>query len=80
MVRRRYYQTKYKKVKVPHVVAHYAAGARLIGLTDKQIAEHLENLKRVNARKQQRLPPEETFLYFYRISYFHFPVSLYVEY
>ena len=33
-----------KERKYPHVVAHYAAGARLIGLTEKQLAIHLANL------------------------------------
>ena len=30
--------------KSPHVVGHYAAGARLIGLTEKQMAQHLATL------------------------------------
>ena len=30
--------------KSPHVVGHYAAGARLIGLTEKQMALHLATL------------------------------------
>ncbi len=30
--------------KSPHVVGHYAAGARLIGLTEKQMAKHLATL------------------------------------
>lgn len=30
--------------KSPHVVGHYAAGARLIGLTEKQIAKRLATL------------------------------------
>ena len=34
-----------KERKYPHVVAHYAAGARLIGLTEKQLAIHLANLR-----------------------------------
>ncbi len=46
-----YYHSEYKRVQVavPHVVNHYAAGARLIGLTEKQIKEHLQKLKTKNA-------------------------------
>lgn len=40
-----YYSSKYKRVQVPHVVNHYAAGARLIGLSEKQIKKHLMELK-----------------------------------
>lgn len=38
----RYYNSKVRKS--PHVVAHYAAGARLIGLTEKQMAKRLATL------------------------------------
>merc|ERR1712178_208777 len=38
-------RSKYKRVQVPHVVNHYAAGARLIGLSEKQIKKHLMELK-----------------------------------
>ena len=38
----RYYNTKVRHA--PHVVGHYAAGARLIGLTEKQMAQHLATL------------------------------------
>lgn len=38
----RYYNAKVRKS--PHVVGHYAAGARLIGLTEKQMALHLATL------------------------------------
>ena len=38
----RYYNAKVRKS--PHVVGHYAAGARLIGLTEKQMAQHLATL------------------------------------
>ena len=38
----RYYHSKMRKA--PHVVGHYAAGARLIGLTEKQIAKRLATL------------------------------------
>lgn len=34
-----------KERKYPHVVAHYAAGARVIGLTEKQLSIHLANLR-----------------------------------
>ncbi|KAI8496129.1 hypothetical protein Bbelb_259700 [Branchiostoma belcheri] len=37
-----YFRTKYNKA--PHVVQHYAAGARLIGLTEKQLHMRLEDL------------------------------------
>lgn len=47
-----YYSKKYKKVvktynmnKGAHVVGHYADGARLIGLTEKQIYRELKRLK-----------------------------------
>ena len=33
-----------KFVSSPHVVGHYAAGARLIGLTEKQMAKHWATL------------------------------------
>ena len=38
----RYYNAKVHKS--PHVLGHYAAGARLIGLTEKQMAQHLATL------------------------------------
>ena len=38
----RYYNSKVRKS--PHVVGHYAAGARLIGLTEKQMAKRLATL------------------------------------
>lgn len=38
----RYYSNKVRKS--PHVVGHYAAGARLIGLTEKQMAKHWATL------------------------------------
>lgn len=41
----RYYNNKVRKS--PHVVGHYAAGARLIGLTEKQMAKHLATLNSV---------------------------------
>ncbi len=44
----RYYKNKYRRVNAPHVVMHYAAGARLIGLTEKQLARHLERLQASN--------------------------------
>lgn len=45
----RYYNTKYKKAQAPHVVMHYAAGARLIGLTEKQLTEHLKKIQMSNS-------------------------------
>ncbi|KAJ8019644.1 Caltractin [Holothuria leucospilota] len=44
-----YYNTKYKKAQAPHVVMHYAAGARLIGLTEKQLTEHLKKIQMSNS-------------------------------
>ncbi|KAI6649278.1 Caltractin [Oopsacas minuta] len=38
----RYYNNKARKA--PHVVAHYAAGARVMSLTEKQMAAHLASL------------------------------------
>ncbi|CAH1790050.1 unnamed protein product [Owenia fusiformis] len=51
-----YFHTKYKKVQAPHVVGHYAAGARLIGLTEKQLVEHLELLKANNRGRNEKSP------------------------
>ena len=48
----RYYNTKYKRFQVPHVVNHYAAGARLIGLTDKQLKEHFDAIKASNVGEE----------------------------
>ncbi|PIK40952.1 hypothetical protein BSL78_22198 [Apostichopus japonicus] len=44
-----YYNTKYKRAQAPHVVMHYAAGARLIGLTEKQLTEHLKKIQMSNS-------------------------------
>lgn len=41
-----YYHNKYKKVQTPHVIRHYADGARLIGLSEQQIRRHLDQLRR----------------------------------
>ncbi len=38
--------------KSPHVVGHYAAGARLIGLTEKQMAKHLATLNATGGQNQ----------------------------
>ena len=40
----RYYHNKYQKSQASGYVNHYAAGERLIGLTEKQLKEHLESL------------------------------------
>ena len=42
--------------KSPHVVGHYAAGARLIGLTEKQMAKHLANLSSENEGENNNSP------------------------
>ena len=39
---RRYYNNKVRKA--PHVVGHYAAGARLIGLTEREMAKRFATL------------------------------------
>ena len=46
----RYYNSKVRKS--PHVVGHYAAGARLIGLTEKQMAKHLATLSVTGGENQ----------------------------
>ena len=50
----RYYNSKVRKS--PHVVGHYAAGARLIGLTEKQMAKHLATLSSVNEGENNNSP------------------------
>ncbi len=44
-----YFHSKYKRSQAPHVVGHYAAGARLIGLTEKQLQKHMEKIRASNA-------------------------------
>lgn len=44
-----YFHSKYKRSQAPHVVGHYAAGARLIGLTEKQLQKHMESIRATNA-------------------------------
>ena len=44
-----YFHSKYKRAQAPHVVGHYAAGARLIGLTEKQLQKHMEKIRASNA-------------------------------
>ncbi|XP_038071507.1 uncharacterized protein LOC119740312 [Patiria miniata] len=51
-----YYKNKYRRVNAPHVVMHYAAGARLIGLTEKQLARHLEKLQASNQGNDLKSP------------------------
>ncbi|XP_022102020.1 uncharacterized protein LOC110985355 [Acanthaster planci] len=51
-----YYKSKYRRANAPHVVMHYAAGARLIGLTEKQLARHLEKLQASNKGKDLKSP------------------------
>lgn len=52
----RYFNTKYKKAQAPHVVMHYAAGARLIGLTEKQLVQHLDRLQESNEEYDYKSP------------------------
>lgn len=44
-----YYHSKYKKVQAPHVIRHYADGARLIGLSEQQLRRHLDKLREQSA-------------------------------
>lgn len=55
----RFYQTKSKRIQVPHVVGHYAAGARLIGLTENQIRKRMERLKASHAAGGNKSPYAE---------------------
>ncbi|XP_054758612.1 uncharacterized protein LOC129264684 [Lytechinus pictus] len=55
----RYFNTKYKRAQAPHVVMHYAAGARLIGLTEKQLAQHLDRLQESNEEYDYKSPYAE---------------------
>ncbi|XP_013421474.1 uncharacterized protein LOC106181588, partial [Lingula anatina] len=41
----RYYAQKARQV--PHVISHYTAGARVIGLTDRQLARHLKDMQAI---------------------------------
>ncbi|XP_072046796.1 uncharacterized protein [Amphiura filiformis] len=51
-----YYNTKYKRAQAPHVVMHYAAGARLIGLTEKQLVQHMKLLQQSNRENNYQSP------------------------
>lgn len=44
----RFYNSKYKRAQAPHVIGHFAAGARLIGLTEKQLQKHMEKIRESN--------------------------------
>ncbi|XP_071487181.1 uncharacterized protein [Diadema antillarum] len=55
----RYFNTKYKRAQAPHVVMHYAAGARLIGLTEKQLVQHLDRLQASNEGYDYKSPYAE---------------------
>ncbi|CAH3174940.1 unnamed protein product [Porites lobata] len=54
-----FYHTKYKRIQAPHVVGHYAAGARLIGLTENQLRKHMESLKARHAADDNKSPYAE---------------------
>ncbi|KAK3736135.1 hypothetical protein QZH41_004642 [Actinostola sp. cb2023] len=54
-----FYHTKYKRIQAPHVVGHYAAGARLIGLTEFQLRKHMETLKARHAAGDENSPYAE---------------------
>ncbi|PFX26069.1 Caltractin [Stylophora pistillata] len=56
---RRFYHTKYKRIQAPHVVGHYAAGARVIGLTENQLRRRLESLKARHAAGDNKSPYAE---------------------
>ncbi|XP_001637910.3 uncharacterized protein LOC5517849 [Nematostella vectensis] len=54
-----FYHTRYKRTQAPHVVGHYAAGARLIGLTETQLRKHMEKLKANHAAGDEKSPYAE---------------------
>lgn len=54
-----FYHTKYKRIQAPHVVGHYAAGARVIGLTENQLRKHMESLKARHAAGDNKSPYAE---------------------
>lgn len=54
-----FYHTKYKRIQAPHVVGHYAAGARVIGLTENQLRRRLESLKARHAAGDNKSPYAE---------------------
>ncbi|XP_071941497.1 uncharacterized protein [Antedon mediterranea] len=54
-----YFHKKYKRMNAPHVVSHYAAGARLIGLTEKQLQEHLDRIRQSNRDNNYHSPYAE---------------------
>ena len=54
-----FYHTKYKRIQAPHVVGHYAAGARVIGLTENQLRRHMESLKARHAAGDNKSPYAE---------------------
>ncbi|XP_057305377.1 uncharacterized protein LOC130642305 [Hydractinia symbiolongicarpus] len=59
-----YYHSKYKKVQAPHVIRHYADGARLIGLSEQQIRRHLDRLREssVDNKSPYAQPPYALFV------------------
>ena len=56
---RSFYHTKYKRIQAPHVVGHYAAGARVIGLTENQLRKHMESLRARHAADDNKSPYAE---------------------
>ncbi|XP_074629342.1 uncharacterized protein LOC141886951 isoform X1 [Acropora palmata] len=54
-----FYHTKTKRIQAPHVVGHYAAGARLIGLTENQLRRRMERLKARHAAGDNKSPYAE---------------------
>ncbi|XP_058972656.1 uncharacterized protein [Pocillopora verrucosa] len=54
-----FYHTKYKRIQAPHVVGHYAAGARVIGLTENQLRRRMESLKARHAAGDNKSPYAE---------------------
>eukprot|EP00111_Clytia_hemisphaerica_P019865 TCONS_00058562-protein len=73
-----YYHQKYKKVQTPHVIRHYAAGARLIGLSEQQIRRHLEQLRRssMSNNKSPYAQPPYAFMHLCRQKEVPRPVKL----
>ena len=53
------YKKYFSSTQAPHVIRHYAAGARLIGLSEQQIRRHLDKLRESSAddKSPYAIPP-----------------------
>jgi hypothetical protein len=60
----RYYANKVRKA--PHVIGHYTAGARLIGLTEKQMLKHFAALSATNAENEDSPYAQPLHIFQYR--------------